>query len=162
MTATNWYYTHLIYRDLPDMLELLTKLVIKQQIHPALLKCKGTHELQNCCFGKQEGVEYKEMSTIDYIHYYIALSLHFCFHCIMRAAVINWRLSTPPGSYTSLFPVEVDLLSYIGCFSHSPDSSPHGAAVGPQDLHPNGTPSEITNYITWQQQSTTHLEQHSG
>lgn len=98
---------------------------------------------------------------MDYIYHYIALSLHFCSHCIMRAAVINCRLPTAPGSYTSLFPMQANLLSYIGCFSHSTDSSPHGAAVEPQDLHPSGIPSEITNYIRQQQQSTIHLEQHS-
>lgn len=139
------------------MLQLLTKLLIKQQIHPAFLKCKGTHKLQNC-FGNQGGVEYKETSNMGYIDYYIALSLHFCSHCITRAAVINCRLSTAPGSYTSLFPMEADLLSYIGCLSHSTASSPPGAAVEQQDLHPSGIPSEITNYITQQQQSTTHLE----
>lgn len=135
------------------MLQLLTKLLIKQQIHPAFLKCKGTHKLQNC-FGKQGGVEYRETSSIDYIYYHKALSLHFCSHYITRAAVINCRLSTAPGSYTSLFPMEADLLSHIGCFSHSTASSPHRAAAEPQDLHPSGIPPEIT----WQQQSTVHLE----
>lgn len=165
MTATNWCnIIYISYTGISHvMLQLLTKLLIKQQIHPAFLKCKGTHELQNC-FGKQGGVEYKETSSAtysSYIYFYIALSLHFCSHCIMRAAVINCRLSTAPGSYTSLFPMEADLLSHIGCFSHSTASSPHRAAVEPQDLHPSGIPSEITNYITQQQQSTVHLEQHS-
>lgn len=139
------------------MLQLLRKLLIKQQIHPAFLKCKGTHKLQNC-FGKQGGVEYKDISSIDYTYYYIALSSH----CITRAAVINCRLSTAPESSTSLSPVEADLLPYTGCFSHSTDSSPHRAAVEPQDLHPGGIPSKITNYITQHQQSTIHPEQHGG
>lgn len=68
---------------------LLTKLLIKQQIQAALLKCKGTLELQNCCSAKQEVVEYKEPSSIDYIYYCIDFSLHFRLHWIMRAAVIK-------------------------------------------------------------------------
>lgn len=129
MTATNWYnIIYISYTGISHvMLQLLTKLLIKQQIHPAFLKCKRTHKLQNC-FGEQGGAEYKETSSTiysSYIYYYIALSLHFSSHWIMRAAVSNCRLSTAPGSYTPLFPIEADLLSYIGCFSHSTASSPH-------------------------------------
>lgn len=64
---------------------LLTKLLIKQQIQAALLKCKGTLELQNCCSTKQEVLEYKEPSSIDYIYYCTDFSLHW----IMRATVIK-------------------------------------------------------------------------
>lgn len=70
-------------------LHLLTQLLIKQQIQAALLKCKGTLELQNCCSAKQEVLEYKEPSSIDYMYYCIDFSLHFSLHWIMRAAVIK-------------------------------------------------------------------------
>lgn len=75
--ATNWLwkYIHLTYRESHGYAEIiflllptLTKLLIKQQIHPDLLKCKGTLE--------PVAVEFREPLSIDYTYYSIHFSLH--------------------------------------------------------------------------------------
>lgn len=67
ITYISWTGTSLVMLKLYFYyyLCLLTKLLIKQQIHPVLLKCEGTLELQNCCSSKPEVAEYKEPSSID-------------------------------------------------------------------------------------------------
>lgn len=88
MTAMNYEITYISHTETSlvmlklyfcHYLSLLVGLLIRQQIHPSLLKYKGTLELHNCHPSKQV-VEYKKPLSIDYIYYCTSFSLHFNLH----------------------------------------------------------------------------------